>query len=292
MREFSLNLCFTCWGLAAAAALAQAQVQAAPPSRAAGESLRGFLRTLDDDKTTRYLAAFVDLNGDGMLEAVVYLTGNAWCGSGGCNTLILTPDRDSWRVVSRITITRPPIRVLTNVSNGWRNIGVRVQGGGIQPGYEVQLRYDGRTYPENPSTSPAQRLTVKTPGDILIPSSQGGILLYSAALSQETGQITATLSGSQGPRPSFDCAKARTPTERLICGDAELASMDSGMATAYLEVLKKLPSDQKAKMRHEQSDWFIQYARTCNPILSDEARKECVARYLSARTADLRSRLR
>jgi hypothetical protein len=66
-------------------------------------------------KTTRYQAAFVDLNGDGTPEAIVYVTGSARCGSGGCTTLVLARGGSSYRVVSQIPITRPPIRVLTTV---------------------------------------------------------------------------------------------------------------------------------------------------------------------------------
>lgn len=33
--------------------------------------------------------------------------------------------------------------------------------------------------------------------------------------------------------PSFDCKKARTNTEKLICSDKELAALDKEMAQAY-----------------------------------------------------------
>ncbi len=55
----------------------------------AGESLKQFLQSWSNDKTTRYVAAFRDLNSDGVHEAIVYLVGSSWCGSGGCNTLVL-----------------------------------------------------------------------------------------------------------------------------------------------------------------------------------------------------------
>lgn len=38
-------------------------------------SLKKFLQTLDDNKETRYVAAFKDLNGDGTPEAIVYMAG-------------------------------------------------------------------------------------------------------------------------------------------------------------------------------------------------------------------------
>src|SRR6266436_4416791 len=127
------------------------------PSAAANESLKRFLQEyvrlshLEDDKATRYFHASVDLNGDGKKEVIVYLMGRWWCGSGGCPTLILEREADSYKVVTRTTVTRPPIKVLPTISNGWRSISVWVQGGGIRPGYEAELPFDGRTYPSNPS---------------------------------------------------------------------------------------------------------------------------------------------
>jgi hypothetical protein len=82
--------------------------------------------------------------------------------------LILVPEGDSWRLLTKVSITRPPIRLLRTVSNGWRNIGVWVQGGGIQPGYEAELRFDGKTYPPNPSMPPARPLADKPEGQTLI----------------------------------------------------------------------------------------------------------------------------
>jgi len=48
---------------------AQAPGQPTSPPTAAAQSLKRFLQTFDDDKTTRYVAAFSDLNGDGKPEA-------------------------------------------------------------------------------------------------------------------------------------------------------------------------------------------------------------------------------
>jgi len=91
-----------------------------------GDFLRNYLGTPREpaDKTARYVARFVDLNGDGMQEAVVYVIGRDWCGSGGCLTLVLARTESSYRVVTRITISRPPILAFTTTSNGWRSLGV------------------------------------------------------------------------------------------------------------------------------------------------------------------------
>ena len=154
---------------------------------AAEESLKRFLQNWDtgttpktekNDRTTRYVAAFRDLNSDGTPEAIVYFIGKDWCGSGGCPTLILTRDAGSWRIVTKITITRPPIRVLTNTAHGWRSIGVWVRGAGIQQGYEAELCFNGKSYPRNPSVPPARRLEGKPAGEVVIASERGATPLY------------------------------------------------------------------------------------------------------------------
>jgi hypothetical protein len=71
------------------ACVARAQEGTDTKLSSAEVSLKAFLQTLDHDKQTRYIAAFRDLNDDGTPEAIVYLIGKRWCGSGGCNTLVL-----------------------------------------------------------------------------------------------------------------------------------------------------------------------------------------------------------
>lgn len=130
-------------------------------------SIRRTLQKLDDSGTARYALAFRHLHVGGPPEAIVYLAGPSWCGTGGCRTLILADHGTSWQTITHITISRPPILVLPSTSHGWRSIAVWVQGGGAQPGYEAELRYDGKTYPSNPSMPPARRLKSAT-GDIAI----------------------------------------------------------------------------------------------------------------------------
>lgn len=141
-------------------------------------SLKKYLQTLDDDKKTRYIAAFEDLDGDGTPEAVVYMVGGEWCGSGGCDTMILQQQGGTWKTVTDISITQPPIRVLRSSSRGWRDLAVSVGGGGIPVGYEAELRFDGKSYPDNPTTPPARRLKGKAPGKTVILSLDHAVSLH------------------------------------------------------------------------------------------------------------------
>ncbi len=164
-------------------AIIPAALGAQPPSTHADNSarLRRFLQEYlrsSDDKTARYLAAFVDLKDDGTKQAIVYFTDQHSCGSGGCSMLILVPQRPSYRVVGSITIAWPPVRVLKTKSHGWHDIAVWVQGGGIQPGYEAVLSYDGRRYPNNPTVPPARAASQKPKGNTVIPALSKGVPVY------------------------------------------------------------------------------------------------------------------
>jgi hypothetical protein len=154
----------------AASGLAQPQHK---PSSDQMDSLKKFLQNYvgnsDHDRATQYSSAFVDLRDDGTQEVIVYLTGDGWCGSGGCTTLVLVPTDSSYTVVTKITIVRPPIRILVTKSNNWHDIAVRVQGGGIINAYEAKLSFNGRTYPRNPSVPPAGRLAEKVAGEEVVP---------------------------------------------------------------------------------------------------------------------------
>ena len=131
-----------------------------------------------DGPPTRYVSAFVDLNSDGRQEAIVYLLGPDWCGSGGCTLFVLAPAGPSFKVITKMTVTNPPIRVLATKTNGWSDLCVRVQGGGIQPGYDAKLSFNGKKYPGNPSVSPAHKLPENSPGKSVISSLEDATSLF------------------------------------------------------------------------------------------------------------------
>jgi hypothetical protein len=139
------------------------------------------LRTLtsaglaDNDRTIKVNIGLVDLDDDGTNEAAAYLSGDRTCGSGGCVAYVLKHENDSYQPITRLTVVWPPIRVLASKSNGWHDLGVWVQGGGVQPGHEARLRFDGRTYPENPSVIGEKSGRA---GTVLIARSTAAMALY------------------------------------------------------------------------------------------------------------------
>lgn len=106
-----------------------------------------------DNSGLKYFYNWVDLNQDNNPEAIAYLVGSFSCGSGGCTTLVFTPSGNGLQLVSRITVSNPPIVVSNETTNGWKNLVFPVSGGGVEPGYHV-LQFDGQHYPTNPSVAP------------------------------------------------------------------------------------------------------------------------------------------
>jgi hypothetical protein len=106
----------------------------------------------------RYFAGSINLDSEGYHEIIVHVVGQTVCKSDGCDTLVFTPDGESFRHVTTIHSTRPPIRVSPVRSHGWRNLIVAVSGGGARPhAHDVELRYDGTSYPSDPTTAPVRR---------------------------------------------------------------------------------------------------------------------------------------
>jgi hypothetical protein len=145
--------------------LLAAVIATCPASAPAGPVPDGVAHVLHDRRLTRYTVAMADLNGDRRPEALVYAMADAdgggaanLCGSGGCDLIVLTPASGGYRRIVTITLVRPPVRILPTITRGWHDIGVVVAGGGIVSGHIARLRFDGRSYPSNPTLPPATRL--------------------------------------------------------------------------------------------------------------------------------------
>jgi len=120
----------------------------------------------------RYFDAATDLNGDGRPEIIVYAHGPMLCGTGGCSTMVFTPDASGYRLVANISVSRPPIQAAAGTTNGWRDLLVHVSGGGIAEGYDAELKFDGTSYPDNPTVAPAKPATDTAGAEALIPDFQ------------------------------------------------------------------------------------------------------------------------
>jgi len=97
----------------------------------------------------RYQYSLVDLNSDGKLDAIAFITDQDYCGNGGCSMVVLKGTDQGYEVVSASTLTQKPIFVLAEVRFGWHSLAVALGGFGREPGL-VLLRFNGMEYPSNP----------------------------------------------------------------------------------------------------------------------------------------------
>jgi len=112
----------------------------------------------DDDRSNAWIGiAFVDLNGDGVDEAIVFgPVSRDWCGTGGCEIAVYEQRGRRWTLKCSTGVSHDPIGILTTRHFGWRDLAVLVAGGGIVPGYRAVLSYNGKCYPQNASGPPAR----------------------------------------------------------------------------------------------------------------------------------------
>lgn len=147
--------------IAAAMTQRQASVPHAAPLRQAAAAVA--IRSCNESGIRTFLSGWIQGRGDfpggadfvcreigvgPSTEALVYLAGPLWCGSGGCRLLVLAPEPDvGYIVVGHVATVRLPIRVLKNRTHGRNDLVVFVEGGGVIPGYNARLAYDGKSYP-------------------------------------------------------------------------------------------------------------------------------------------------
>jgi uncharacterized protein YecT (DUF1311 family) len=63
---------------------------------------------------------------------------------------------------------------------------------------------------------------------------------------------------AESGKPSFDCAKATSVAERMICADPGLAAADAAIAVNYAAALKRLDAAARKALAQDQQD-FVSY---------------------------------
>lgn len=121
-------------------------------------AIRSVLDLGYDEKDVRYYYNRVDLNGDKKPEVIVFLFGRPLCGTGGCDALLFQKVRGKYKLVTAFEPARNPIIVSRTKTKGWRDLiffniggGVGVIRNSVIYGYYSLIRFNGRTYSENPT---------------------------------------------------------------------------------------------------------------------------------------------
>lgn len=138
--------------------------------RALAEAVERYAGPLDPEwDGAGWRVGWTDLNGDGLLDALVYLDGPAWCGSGGCTVLVMeaigeedAEELGAFRPAAEISLMHGPVTVAPTAVDGWHDLVVE-DGQGVWR----RLRFDGETYPFSPGD-----------GDVVAGAPTGGTVLF------------------------------------------------------------------------------------------------------------------
>lgn len=117
-------------------------------------------KNLLDSNSRRFIYSEYDLNQDGKKETFIGLTGGYFCGSGGCTVLLLAGNGD---LITKFTVAEYPFTILASATNNWKDIIIE------SAGKQHLLKFDGKTYPSNPSVQPQFTGTLSGGDQVLIP---------------------------------------------------------------------------------------------------------------------------
>ncbi|MGH1350228.1 MAG: lysozyme inhibitor LprI family protein [Methyloligellaceae bacterium] len=86
--------------------------------------------------------------------------------------------------------------------------------------------------------------------------------------------------GTSWAKPSFNCNKATKPTEKAICDDWKLGSLDRELHKAFHAALKYLSYRKESLLREDQAEW-LDFRNQCGYT------KTCIARKYRNRIKEL-----
>jgi len=267
----------------------------------------------------RYYYNKIDLNGDNKAEVLVHVVGPTFCGTGGCTTLIFKSVGQNYQLVSEITVSRLPIIVTNQKTNGWNDLILNARGGGRGPAGNSGLylvRFNGRTYPEAPDRGIklSQDFTITGKDLFNTNRSTDGIVLQPQDIQTTTGRDPA--SNPQGalnrsPAPSRELPPstsiAASPEKPAICNQPQTTPQINNCAAAlyqqadrrlneiYKQVISKLNQREREKLIDEQLAWIQRRDASCKdqgritPAGSAYAgaRDACLAGETDKRTVEL-----
>lgn len=102
-------------------------------------------KNLIDEQSRKFKVFEHNINEDTKKEIFVGLTGSYFCGSGGCTVLLLNSDGE---LITKFTVTEYPLLIAETYTKGWNDLILHSQG------KDHLMKFNGKTYPSNPSIQP------------------------------------------------------------------------------------------------------------------------------------------
>jgi uncharacterized protein YecT (DUF1311 family) len=89
-------------------------------------------------------------------------------------------------------------------------------------------------------------------------------------------------------KASFDCAKAQTKLEQLICSSDVIGGEDIDLSAAYRKAFKSTATDARKALVASQNGWLAYVANSCiGGAIGDNDSKDCAEQAFSDRTEQL-----
>lgn len=142
-----------------------------PEDHVLDEAVQTYLAKAGGPASSRYDFTRVDLDGDQRRDALVMMKAphHYWCDMNGCSIVVFHAADNSFSPVSEIFPVRGPMYVSEDVTQGWRDLIIRVSGQSYARAKDVALNFDGTAYPRNPFFQPAVHLSQADHGQRIFP---------------------------------------------------------------------------------------------------------------------------
>lgn len=140
------------------------------PLRSLDAAVRAALQAEGNDpEMFPFRTELIDVNGDGADDGLALLQGPG-CGTGGCSLYLFRRDEvgNSFILDSQLSLVQAPFILAEAGTDGWRDLILRVRGGGAVPA-TVILRHGDDGYPGNPSLLDPAAEPGPYSGDVLFP---------------------------------------------------------------------------------------------------------------------------
>jgi uncharacterized protein len=104
--------------------------------------------------------------------------------------------------------------------------------------------------------------------------------------------LALPISAAAQPKPSFDCTRASSPVDKLICSNGDIAELDRGLADRYAQMRRELTPEGYAVLHKSQLNWLTSRSsctaelKAGQPELKDTA-AGCLANMYRDRVHDL-----